>query len=56
MSPRDLVYVGHMLDMAQKAVSKTRNLPRESFDADENLRLADSLDPDHRRGRDQGLA
>lgn len=23
MSPRDLVYVGHMLDMARKAVSKT---------------------------------
>jgi uncharacterized protein with HEPN domain len=22
MSPRDLVYVGHMLDMARKAVSK----------------------------------
>jgi uncharacterized protein with HEPN domain len=40
MSPRDLVYVGHMLDMATKAVSKTSNLARESFDADENLRLA----------------
>jgi len=24
MSPRDLVYVGHMLDMARKAVSKVR--------------------------------
>jgi len=24
MSPRDLVYVGHMLDMAKKAISKTR--------------------------------
>ena len=40
MSPRDLVYVGHMLDMARKAVSKTHNLPREAYDADENLRLA----------------
>jgi uncharacterized protein with HEPN domain len=40
MSPRDLVYVGHMLDMARKAVSKTRSLSREAYDADENLRLA----------------
>ena len=24
MSPRDLVYVGHMLDMARKAVAKTQ--------------------------------
>ena len=40
MSPRDLVYVGHMLDMAQKAVSKVRELPRGDYDADENLRLA----------------
>jgi uncharacterized protein with HEPN domain len=40
MSPRDLVYVGHMLDMARKAVSKTRGLSREAYDADENLRLA----------------
>jgi len=40
MSPRDLVYVGHMLDMAKKAVSKTQNISRETFDADENLRLA----------------
>jgi uncharacterized protein with HEPN domain len=40
MSPRDLVYVGHMLDMARKAVGKVRGLPREAYDADENLRLA----------------
>ena len=40
MSPRDLVYVGHMLDMARKAVSKTRGLSRKAYDADENLRLA----------------
>ena len=40
MSPRDLVYVGHMLDMARKAVSKTQGLSREAYDADENLRLA----------------
>jgi uncharacterized protein with HEPN domain len=40
MSPRDLVYVGHMLDMARKAVVKVQNLSRETYDADENLRLA----------------
>jgi uncharacterized protein with HEPN domain len=40
MSPRDLVYVGHMLDMARKAVTKSRDLSREAYDADENLRLA----------------
>jgi len=40
MSPRDLVYVGHMLDMAKKAVAKVQNLPRATYDADENLRLA----------------
>jgi uncharacterized protein with HEPN domain len=40
MSPRDIVYVGHMLDMARKAVSKTQGISRETYDADENLRLA----------------
>lgn len=40
MLRRDLVYVGHMLDMARKAVSKTRDLSRQTYDADENLRLA----------------
>ena len=40
MSPRDLVYVGHMLDMARKAVSKTHGISRETYDADENLRFA----------------
>ena len=40
MSPRDLVHVGHMLDMARKAVDKTRGLARDAYDADENLRLA----------------
>src|ERR1700726_3874892 len=40
MLPRDLVYVGHMLDMARKAVSKTQGISRETYDADENLRLA----------------
>jgi uncharacterized protein with HEPN domain len=40
MLPRDLVYVGHMLDMARKAVSKTQDISRQTYDADENLRLA----------------
>ena len=40
MSPRDLVYVGHMLDMARKAVDKTAGVSRQSYDGDENLRLA----------------
>jgi uncharacterized protein with HEPN domain len=40
MSPPDLVYVGHMFDMARKAISKTQNISRETYDADENLRLA----------------
>ena len=40
MSPRDLVYVGHMLDMTQKAVAKVEGIPRDAYDADENLRLA----------------
>ena len=40
MTPRDLVYVAHMLDTARKAVSKTQGISRESYDADENLRLA----------------
>jgi hypothetical protein len=29
MSRRDLVYAGHMLDMAKKAVSKTQELSRD---------------------------
>ena len=40
MPLRDLVYVGHMLDMARKAVIKTAGLSRHTYDADENLRLA----------------
>jgi uncharacterized protein with HEPN domain len=40
MSPRDLVYVGHMLDMTRKALDKTAGITRDSYDADENLRLA----------------
>jgi uncharacterized protein with HEPN domain len=40
MSLRVLVYVGHMLDMARKAVDKTSGLSRDVYDNDENLRLA----------------
>ncbi len=40
MSQRDLAYVGHMLDMARKAVGKTHGISRAAYDADENLRLA----------------
>ena len=49
MSPRDLVYVGHMLDMARKAVSKTLGISRETFDADENLRSRPDSAPVIRR-------
>ena len=40
MSPRDLVYVGHMVDMTKKAVDKTSGLTRDAYDCDEHLRLA----------------
>ena len=40
MSPRDLVYVGHMLDMTRKAVGKVQGVARDAYDTDENLRLA----------------
>jgi len=40
MSPRDLLYVGHMLDMARKAVSKATSLTYDAYETDENLRLA----------------
>lgn len=40
MPKNDLVYVGHMLDMARKAVIKTQDITRAGYDGDENLRLA----------------
>jgi uncharacterized protein with HEPN domain len=40
MQKDDLVYVGHMLDLARSIVSKVANKSRGEFDADENLRLA----------------
>ncbi len=40
MSKDDLVYIGHMVDMAMSAVSKTEAITRDRFDSNENLRLA----------------
>jgi uncharacterized protein with HEPN domain len=40
MQKDDLVYAGHMLDMAQKARQKVAGRSREEYDADENLRMA----------------
>jgi len=40
MQKDDLVYVGHMLDLARSVVSKVTGISRSDFDADENLRLA----------------
>jgi uncharacterized protein with HEPN domain len=41
MPPKDdLVYLGQMLDMAQKACAKTKKKDRMAYDKDENLRLA----------------
>lgn len=40
MPKDDLVYVGHMLDVARKVTEKVRGLSRQDFDRDENLRLA----------------
>jgi uncharacterized protein with HEPN domain len=40
MPKDDLVYVGHMLDVARKAIGKVRDIQRSDYDKDENLRLA----------------
>ena len=40
MQKDDLVYVGHMLDMARAAVGKIGVKTRSEYDEDENLRLA----------------
>jgi len=40
MQKDDLVYVGHMMDTAEKAVRKVVGVDRAAYDADENLRLA----------------
>ena len=36
----DMVFAGHMLDTARRALAKVRGKERADFDADENLRLA----------------
>ena len=43
MPDDDLLYFGHMLDMAHKAYTKTQGITRASYDNDENLRLALAL-------------
>jgi len=40
MEKDDLVYVGHMVDVARSVVAKMAGKSRSDFDADENLRLA----------------
>lgn len=40
MQKDDLVYVGHMLDVAQSIVANMEGRTREEYDADEILRLA----------------
>jgi uncharacterized protein with HEPN domain len=40
MQKDDLVYVGHMLDMARNARAKVEGVSRTAYDRDENLRLA----------------
>ena len=40
MPQDDLVYVGHMLDMARSATGKVAGVSRTQYDGDENLRLA----------------
>jgi uncharacterized protein with HEPN domain len=39
MHKDDSVYVGHMLDMARKAVAKVAGKSRTDYDADEDLRI-----------------
>jgi uncharacterized protein with HEPN domain len=40
MQKDDLVYAGHMLDMARKALSKIQGKTRTEFEQDENLEMA----------------
>jgi uncharacterized protein with HEPN domain len=35
----DLTYIGHMLDMAQKAIDKAHGKTRSDFNEDEDLRI-----------------
>jgi uncharacterized protein with HEPN domain len=40
MQKDELVYAGHMLDIARLAAAKVHGVSREQYDADDNLRLA----------------
>jgi uncharacterized protein with HEPN domain len=40
MQHDDLVYLGHMLDLCDRIAGRCAGLDRESYDADEDLRLA----------------
>jgi uncharacterized protein with HEPN domain len=40
MQADDMVYIGHMLDMARKAADKVQGLRKDAFDDDENRQLA----------------
>ena len=40
MQKDDLVYAGHMLDLARSALGKLKGKTRQEYDEDENLRLA----------------
>ena len=40
MKKDDLVYIGHMLDLARSIAAKTNGIDRDAFDDDEILRLA----------------
>ncbi len=36
----DMVYLGHMLDTARKITAKVHSISRQTYNADENVRLA----------------
>jgi uncharacterized protein with HEPN domain len=40
MRKDDFVYLGHMLDMARKAIERTQGIARSQYDKDETLQLA----------------
>ena len=39
MKKDDSVYIGHMLDLARKAVEKTEGIDKEDYDANEDIRM-----------------
>ncbi len=40
MRKDDIIYVGHMLDLSEKIINKTKGCTRIQYDADDNLKLA----------------